>query len=143
MTTPNTPIDPKAQAKPATPPAAAEAVAQEPVGEPKKKKKKAKYTRGLKGIQKLQKRGSRAQLRFAEAITDSINTWRKANDKSSRKRRDGAIRDFQKNWAKGVARYWRTVAKAPRDVTKAWKPFISNKGLVRVLFPFAPLFRSR
>jgi hypothetical protein len=84
----------------------------------KRKKKKRKYTRGLKGIQRLQRGASRSSWRIGDAVADGLKEFRKRNDRSSRKRRDGALRDTFKNMSRAAGEVLRGSGKAPYDFAK-------------------------
>jgi hypothetical protein len=83
------------------------------------KKRKKKYSRGLKGPQKLEVAVSKGLHRFARALEDGLGSWRENRSSSSRKRRDGAVRDALKNYGKAVTKFQKTAAKIPEDITKA------------------------
>lgn len=84
----------------------------------KKKKKKRKYTRGLKGPGKLQLGLARASWRLGDAVAEGLDRFRKRNDDSSRKRRDGAFRDVFKNASRGAGRFLQKSGKAPYDAVR-------------------------
>lgn len=108
----------------------------------KKRRKKKKHTRGLKDLQ-----------RVAHGITDSSETvsrglfrgivrYRRAQNKSARKKRDGGITDFIDNWSKGASRGIRVASRAPYDFARRvnTKPYTR---LVRstVGLTLSPFFR--
>lgn len=88
--------------------------AQPEVIEKKKKKKKAKYSKGLRPFADLEKASVKAQRRLARAVVAGLSTWERRRDRSSRKKKDGAIRDAFKNTAHAMAK---TVRVASRSVT--------------------------
>jgi hypothetical protein len=121
--------------------AATDAVLSELGGEVKKKKKR-KYSRGLKEVQIAERGVSKAGRRVARAMADGFSTYYDRDRKSSRKKRDGAIRDAVKNWAKGLGKAARKSSNAPYDVAKAFdtKTVRRNvRNVVRFLAP--PFFR--
>src|SRR5258706_546208 len=69
-----------------------------------KKKKKYKYSRGLKDLQVSGRKVNKASSRLVKAVAKGMTEYRKASDKSARKKRDGAIRDFGLNVAKGMGK---------------------------------------
>jgi hypothetical protein len=85
-----------------------------------KKKKKRRYSRGLKGLQIAGRRSSKVSSRMMRSVSKGFDTFRKANDKSSRKKRDGALLDFNRNVAKGLSRSLRESSRIPFDLAKAW-----------------------
>jgi hypothetical protein len=84
-----------------------------------KKKKKRKYSRGLKDVQVAGRRAGKISSRMVRAVSKGMNAYRKASDKSARKKRDGAIRDFGLNAAKGLSRTLRSSSDLPFDMAKA------------------------
>jgi hypothetical protein len=83
-----------------------------------KKKKKRKYSRGLKGVQVAGRRAGKISSRLVRAVSKGMNAYRKASDKSARKKRDGAMRDFGLNTAKGLSRTLRSSSELPLDMAK-------------------------
>jgi hypothetical protein len=79
----------------------------------KKKKRKRKYSRGLKGVQRLQRGVARASWRIGDAVADGLKEFRKRNDRSGRKRRDGALRDTFKNVGRATGEFLKGSGKAP------------------------------
>src|SRR6185503_12250938 len=68
------------------------------------KKKKRKYTRGTKDIQRLERGVTKASRRLSRAVASGFATYEKKRNKSSRKKRDGAIRDAIENWTRAYGR---------------------------------------
>lgn len=117
--------------------AALGAVAAE-VGGEKKKKKKRKYSRGLKEVQRGERDVAKASRRLARAVAEGFTTYYRRDRKSSRKKRDGAIRDAVKNWAKGLGKAARKGSDVPYDLAKALdtKTVRRNvRSLIRFLAP--------
>jgi hypothetical protein len=110
--------------------------------EDRPKKKKRKYSRGLRELQTGERRLSKAGARLARAVANGMNTYYKEDKKSSRKKRDGAIRDALKNWARGVGKTMRRSSGVPYDIARAFdtKTIRRNvRAVARVLAP--PFFR--
>jgi hypothetical protein len=84
-----------------------------------KKKKKYRYSRGLKDIQITGRRMSKSSSRVARAMLKGMSSYRKASKKSARKKRDGAIRDFPLNAAKGFSKTLRSSSRFPFDMARA------------------------
>lgn len=84
----------------------------------KKKRKKRKYSRGLKGFGQLQRGAVRSSWRLGDAVASGLNRYRKRNDKSSRKRRDGALRYMFKNASRGAGKTLQKSGKAPFDLVR-------------------------
>ena len=109
---------------------------------PEKKKKKRKYGPGLRSVQELERGMSEAGETLAKAVSRGLTVYRKRSNKSSRKRRDGAIRDAVQNWTKAVGKTVRDASDAPYDMVKTLN---SNKiskqlrGVVKLASP--PMFK--
>jgi hypothetical protein len=99
-----------------------------------KGKKKKKYSRGLKEPQKLEEGTVRATERLAQAAVDGLGTFRKRCNRSSRKRRDGALKDALRNLSRGMEDALTTAAKAPSDLTRK----VSVRRLTRIVLPPFP-----
>jgi hypothetical protein len=108
----------------------------------KKKKKKKKYTAGLKDFQRAAHGLTDSSERLSRALSRGVVRYRKAQNKSDRKKRDGGITDFADNLSKGTSRGLRIASRAPYDFTRRvnTKPYTR---LVRSTFGFAlsPFFR--
>ena len=85
----------------------------------KKKKKKRKYSRGLKDFQRSGRSMTKISSRLTRAVAQGVDTFAKASDKSAGKKRDGAMRDFGLNMAKGFSKTLRKSSRTPLDLAKA------------------------
>jgi hypothetical protein len=107
-----------------------------------KKKKKKKYTAGLKDLQRVAHGITDSSERLSRALERGVVRYRKAQNKSARKKRDGGVTDFADNWSKGASRALRVGSRAPYDFTRRvnTKPYTR---LVRSSFGIvlAPFFR--
>ena len=101
----------------------------EPIVIKTKKNKKYKYSRGLRDLQKSGRSVSKVSSRLARSVSKGMDAYRKASDKSARKKRDGAIRDFGLNMAKGVSKTLRESSRAPFDLARA----MSQRGSRRLI----------
>jgi hypothetical protein len=111
-----------------------------------KKKKKYKYSRGLKDLQQSGRKMSRVSSRLVRAMSKGMDTYRKASDKSARKKRDGAMRDFGLNVAKGMSKSLRESSRTPFDIALALNGRTSRKMIrrqVRATARLGRLFRVR
>lgn len=79
----------------------------------KKKGKKRKYSKGTKDFQVGLRRLTRVGDRLTSAIADGFREYRKRSDKSSRKRKDGVLRDALINSAWGASETLRRSNKVP------------------------------
>jgi hypothetical protein len=85
----------------------------------KKKKRKRRYTRGLRTIQDVE-RGVTTSLRTVSAgVARLFSEYSERSEKSSRKKRDGALRDAIDNWTRAMSKGMRVGGKAPHDFIKA------------------------
>jgi len=107
-----------------------------------KKKKKKKYTAGLKDLQRVAHGITDSSERLSRALSRGVVRYRKAQNKSARKKRDGGITDFADNLSKGASRGLRIASRAPYDFTRRvnTKPYTR---LVRSSFGvvLSPFFR--
>jgi hypothetical protein len=84
-----------------------------------KGKKKRKYSRGLKELQQDGRSLAKVSDDLARAMSKGIRTYRKASDKSAENKRDGAMRDFGLNLAKGLSKSLRASSSVPEDLAQA------------------------
>jgi hypothetical protein len=84
----------------------------------KKGKKKKKYSRGSKGLQRLAQGTSDALSRSANSLSRGTKTFAKRSKKSSRKKRDGLVRDSLRNASRGVSKGMNELGKAPNEIAK-------------------------
>jgi hypothetical protein len=116
-------------------------VLSEPVYYRTRKKKKGKgrkrYTKGTKPFQKLLFGAARAGYRTANAFAEGFDTFAKRSNRSSRKRKDGLIRDSLRNASRAFSDGAREAGKAPGQIAKQIGTNNVRRGF-RVLFnPFA------
>ena len=91
------------------------------------KKKKRKYSRGLRDLQVSGRRITKVSGTVTRAVAKGIRAYRTASDKSARKKRDGALRDFGLNMAKGTSKLLRSSSSVPYDLARA----MNRRGLRR------------
>lgn len=91
------------------------------------KKKKRRYSRGLKELQRQLWRGTKAGDRIADAVSAGISRYRSRADKSSTNKKDGLLKDFFKNSARGLGTTMRKSSKVPRILAGS----ISRKSIKR------------
>jgi Family of unknown function (DUF6312) len=108
----------------------------------KKKRKKRKYSRGLKDVQRAGRRVSKANRRIARAVASGFAEFYRKSDRSSRKRRDGLIRDFNVNLSKGLSKSLRRSSWTPVDFAEAFDTKSMRRTTKQVARLFAlPFFR--
>lgn len=108
----------------------------------KKKRKKKKYSDGLKDFQRLVEGVTDSSARLSRGLSSGVKRYRKASNRSARKKRDGIITDFLENWSKGAGRTFRVASEAPYDFsrrvnTKPYTRFVRST----VGFALSPFFR--
>lgn len=106
-----------------------------------KKKKKRKYSRGFRDLQTVGRRMTKVSSRMARAVSKGVSSYRKASDKSSRKKRDGALRDFNVNVAKSFSRSLRESSRIPADIAKGLSTRGTRKAMRRQIRGAARLIR--
>ncbi len=94
------------------------------------KKKKRKYSRGLGDLQRAGRGMSKVSMRLSRSMFKGANAFRKASDKSARKKRDGALRDFGLNMGKAASKSLRASSRVPRDLGKLFN-MRSTRKIVR------------
>ncbi len=93
----------------------------------KTKKGKKKYTRGTKALQDLVLGASEAGFRASNSVSKGMKTFVKRTKKSSRKKRDGTIRDALRNASIAFGDGVSELGRVPQDLAKristrrAWK----------------------
>ncbi|MCJ7623900.1 MAG: hypothetical protein MUO76_10380 [Anaerolineaceae bacterium] len=97
----------------------------------KKKKRKGRYSRGLEEIQRQERHFTRATHRLVRATEKGISSYRRSSLKSSRKKRDGVIRDFIPNSGKALSRTLRIASPLPNDIARAMDTRLFRRGLKR------------
>lgn len=85
-----------------------------------KKKKKYKYSRGLKELQRSGRGVTKVSSRLVRSVAKGMDAYRKASKKSAGKKRDGAIRDFGLNAAKGLSKSLRSSSRTPYELAKVF-----------------------
>lgn len=99
-----------------------------------KPRRKRKYSKNLRDIQKFERNASRALQRVAGSVEAGVREWRKATNRSARRKRDGAIRDALDNYAKATGKQLRVMSRAPADLVRAFRSLRISK-IVRRLLP--------
>lgn len=107
-----------------------------------KKRRKKKYTRGLKDIQRVAHGITDSSERLSRALSRGVIRYRKVQNKSARRKRDGGIKDYLDNVSKATGTTIRIASRAPYDFvrrvnTKPYTRFVrSTVGLT-----LSPFFR--
>jgi hypothetical protein len=82
------------------------------------KKKKRRYSFGLGTAQHLERGVTRSLETVSKGVARTFSEYSERSDKSSRKKRDGALRDGIENWTKALSKGMRIAGDAPYDFVK-------------------------
>lgn len=93
-----------------------------------------KYSKQYKDVQRFERQVSRGLHRLVKSVDEGMREWRDATDRSSRKRKDGAIHDALENSARAVGKQIRVASRVPKDAVRAVRSLKIVKALRRV-FP--------
>ena len=91
-----------------------------------RKRRKKRYTRGLRDVQTTNRGFARVSRRLVRAVARGMTTYLKESNKSARKKRDGAWRDYGLNVSDAIATSLREASGIPRDLvrtvsTRRWR----------------------
>lgn len=123
---------------------------QEPVGpmvinlkKKRKNKKKRRYSKGLEEIQQMERHLMRASHRMVRSVEQGISNYRVRSAKSSKKKRDGAIRDYLPNSGIAMAHALKEVGPIPNDIARALNTKPMRRRLRRQLRSVTRTLRTR
>jgi hypothetical protein len=85
------------------------------------------YSKTYERRQKAEVRLTSASRRLASAVLFGIESWEKERDKSSRKKKDGAMLDAPENLAKAYGEALRQASRAPEDLVKGVRVYMPKK----------------
>ena len=85
-------------------------------------KKKKKYSRGLKELQVWDRNFAKSVQKLGRAVDRGLTRYMKLQDKSARKRRDGALKSYSKDATRGLQKMIRESTKALPAVRDAAVP---------------------
>jgi hypothetical protein len=112
-----------------------------------RKRRKKRYSRGLRDVQTTNRGLTRASRRLVRAVDDGITRYLKESNKSARKRRDGAWRDYGLNVADAIGDGLREASRIPPDLARTFNTRGWRKSMRRSLKVTARingrLFRAR
>jgi len=108
----------------------------------KKRRRKKKYTRGLRDLQRVAHGVTDSSERLSRGILRGVVRYRRAQNKSARRKRDGGITDFIDNWSKGASKGIRVASRAPNDFARR----VNTKPYTRLIrstvgLTLSPFFR--
>jgi len=107
----------------------------------KKQKKKRRYSKGLEEIQQMERHLTRASHRMARGVEKGIANYRIKSIKSTKKKKDGAIRDFIPNSGIAITHALKEVGPVPHDVARAMNTKPMRKRVRRQLRGFRRTLR--
>jgi len=95
----------------------------------KQKKRRRRYSKGLGEIGRMERHLTRATHRMSKGLEEGARYYRKNSQKSSRKKRNGALRDLAPNAGLAVSRAMKESSRVPYDLSRA----VNTKGTRRLL----------
>jgi hypothetical protein len=109
---------------------------------PDEVKKKRRYSRRMRGGQEVERGVSKAAASLGDAVAATFNSYKKSDNKSSFKKRDGAVKDAMKNWTKATSKGMKKASDAPYQVVKAVNTSKASKQIRDAVKMFSPpMFR--
>jgi hypothetical protein len=81
-------------------------------------KKRRRYSRGLRASQEVERGVSNAAATLSDGLAETFRIYKKRSRNSSENKRDGAIRDAVKNWAKAYGEGMKAASDAPYEFVK-------------------------
>jgi hypothetical protein len=107
-----------------------------------RKRRKKRYSRGLRDIQTTSRGLTRTSRRLVQAVDEGMTRYLKESNRSARKRRDGALRDFSLNVADAIGAGLREASGAPSDLARTFNTRGWRKSMRRSLKATARMNRS-
>jgi isopentenyl diphosphate isomerase/L-lactate dehydrogenase-like FMN-dependent dehydrogenase len=92
-----------------------------------------KYSKRYRRIQEVERSVSKAIHRLVRSAEAGVSEWREQTDRSSRKRRDGAIRDALENFAKATGTTIRAASRTPEDVVRVVRKMKVGRFVRRII----------
>jgi Family of unknown function (DUF6312) len=112
-----------------------------------RKRRKRRYSRGLRDLQTSNRGMVKASRRLVRAVSRGMTTYLKESDKSARKRRDGAVRDFNLNVSDALGASLRQASGIASDLARSFNTRGWRRSMRRSLKATARfnrrLFRAR
>jgi hypothetical protein len=106
-----------------------------------RKRRKKRYSRGLRDVQTTNRGLTRASRRLVQAVDEGMTRYLKESNRSARKRRDGALRDYSLNVADAIGAGLREVSGVPADLARTFNTRGWRKSMRRSLKATARLNR--
>lgn len=103
---------------------------------------KRKYSRRMRGAQQIERGVTRAAASLGDAVAATFNSYKDRSEKSSFKKRDGAVKDALKNWTKAYSKGMKKASDAPYELVKAVNKGKATKQIRDAVKMFSPpMFR--
>jgi len=84
----------------------------------RRRRGRKRYTRGFRDIQRFAYGGSRALYRFANGFASGFDSFRSRSNRSSRRKKDGLVRDSLRNGARAFSRSARQFGRVPYELAR-------------------------
>ncbi|HEX5720970.1 MAG TPA: hypothetical protein VF179_32760, partial [Thermoanaerobaculia bacterium] len=84
----------------------------------RRSERRRRYSRGTRDVQRFQRDATRATRRLADAVATGWETYDKESDRSAKRKRDGAVRDFWQNSALALGDTMSESSRAPYDLVR-------------------------
>ena len=101
----------------------------QPIEPSKRKKGKRKYSKRRKSAQVAVLGSSKAARRLSRGIHKGVRRWTRELDKSSRRKKDGIIKDAPRNLRKAVGAATGDISRAPVEFLRVFEREVSMKKL--------------
>ena len=103
---------------------------------------KRKYSKRARGVQEVERGASKAAATLGDAVAATFRTYKKRENASSFKKRDGAVRDAVKNWTKAYGKGVKEASDVPFQFVKSVNNSKASKQVRNAVNMFAPpMFR--
>jgi hypothetical protein len=106
-----------------------------------RKRRKKRYSRGLRDLQTTNRGLTRASRRLVQAVDEGMTRYLKESNRSARKRRDGALRDYGLNVADAIGEGLREASGIAPDLARTFNTRGWRKSVRRSLKATARLNR--
>jgi len=84
-------------------------------------KRRKRYSKGTKDVQRLAYGASKGAYRIANGFAAGLDSFWKRSNRSSRKKRDGFVRDAFRNLARGARKASRQFGRAPQEISDRFR----------------------
>jgi hypothetical protein len=103
---------------------------------------KRKYSKRARGVQEVERGVSKAAATLGDAVAATFRTYKKRENASSYKKRDGAVKDALKNWTKAYGKGMKEASDVPFQFVKSVNNSKASKQVRNAVKMFAPpMFR--